>query len=157
MSDLGCKPCKKVILYSALHGSVPNRKDMQDFLFTTLKCSKLMSIELQKSPSCISHTLCLLLLDFIHIQIHGSFSVHFFLFYLRFNGQAEAGIKSIDDIHFRASYELYTQVLLVSQLYNINNLLSNFNMSTESRTSLQGHQGTNMQTNCIKYVRIREH
>ena len=35
-------------------------------------------------------------------------------FIARFNGQAEVGAQAIADIHYRASYELYADVLLVS-------------------------------------------
>ncbi|XP_072032665.1 hyccin-like isoform X2 [Amphiura filiformis] len=36
------------------------------------------------------------------------------VYYAMFNGHSEAGIRTMDDIHFRAGYELYTQVLLTT-------------------------------------------
>jgi len=36
--------------------------------------------------------------------------------YCRFNGQARDGKQALEDIHWRASYELYADVLLVSSL-----------------------------------------
>ncbi|XP_022110084.1 hyccin-like [Acanthaster planci] len=36
------------------------------------------------------------------------------IYFVMFNGQASAGIHALEDIHFRANYELYADVLLVS-------------------------------------------
>ena len=47
------------------------------------------------------------------------------LFLFRFNGQAQLGIQALEDIHSRSSYELYADVLLVSQLYNTTKKVNN--------------------------------
>lgn len=36
-----------------------------------------------------------------------------FLLPIRFNGYVRLGVQALEDIHFRASYELYSDVLLV--------------------------------------------
>ncbi|XP_038048743.1 hyccin-like isoform X1 [Patiria miniata] len=36
------------------------------------------------------------------------------IYFVMFNGQASAGMQALEDIHFRANYELYADVLLVS-------------------------------------------
>lgn len=56
----------------------------------------------------------------------------------RFNSQPHLGLKAIYDLHYRASYELYADVLLVSiphQSYQYNLLKRECNMIESSLTS----------------------